>query len=112
LKFARLFKDGRQSDISLSGKEIAVLSIIWGSANTGICAADISTALAKEIGKEPRLSTIYSVIIKLEEKNLISSPTESQAETGGRPRRLFRPTEIGDLALKLGERMLQKGVLV
>lgn len=112
MNFAHLFRESRQSDISVTGKEMAVLSVIRTTGDIGICAADVSTVLKKETGKEPRLATVYSVLMKLEEKNLIESASMSQAGSGGRPRRLFRLTEAGELAIQLGDMMFSKGILV
>ncbi|HEY0028276.1 MAG TPA: hypothetical protein VGC35_10430 [Allosphingosinicella sp.] len=101
----------KSSDISLTGKEIAVLSVASSTSDTGICAADVTSTLAREIGKEPRLSTIYNIIIGLERKGLIKPIGYSSGENGGRPRRLFSITETGELALSLAERMYKGKVL-
>ncbi|MFC5505181.1 PadR family transcriptional regulator [Bosea massiliensis] len=94
----QLFRSDKASTIALSGREIAVLEAIRLNP-TGICAADILTLIEEQTGKQPRLATVYDTILGLEKKNLIRSSGISSAPNGGRPRKLFELTEIGQKAL-------------
>ncbi len=99
----QLFRSDRAPAISLTGKEIALLDAVRRTEPTGACAADLQRAIAKETGKEPRLATLYGAISELERKKLLETTASAHPEKGGRPRRLFKLTKNGHLALALGE---------
>jgi hypothetical protein len=100
----RFFSNEQAPTISLSGREIALLDAVGRAGATGVCAADLQRAIAAVTGKEPRLATLYGAISDLQRKGLLGSAS-SVEETAGRPRRLFKLTRSGRLALNLGEAM-------
>lgn len=97
-----LFNGTDTVSVSLSGKEIAILDAVHQLGSVGICAADLQAALAAANSKNPRVATVYSAILGLERKGLLSVVSSSLPEKGGRPRRLFAMTERGRLAHQLG----------
>ena len=106
MKLMQLYRNDRAAAISLSGREIAVLAAVRKNGRTGVCAADLQRTIAKETGKEPRLATLYGTIADLERKSLLATEESVLPKNGGRPRRLFKLTENGQLALSLGEAMV------
>jgi hypothetical protein len=99
------FSSERAPTISLSGREFALLDAIRRTEPIGACAADLQRAIAAETGKDPRLATLYGAILDLQRKGLVETSGSALAEAGGRPRRLFKLTRNGHLALTLGEAM-------
>lgn len=104
MSLLKLFGSDKASTIALTGRDIAILEAVRRNA-TGICAADVLSAIEAETGKEIRLATLYNTILELEKKGLIKEIGSSASENGGRPRRLFAITPTGRLALTLGEQM-------
>ena len=90
--------------IHLDGRHFAVLEALSRSED-GVCAADAATAIEAAIGREVRLPTVYDTVLDLERLGLIAQSGTSRADTGGRSRRLFRPTDSGRMAMELGHAM-------
>lgn len=107
-----LFRSDWAAEVSLSGREVALLEAVRIAGPTGACAADLQRVIGKEIGKEPRLATLYGAITDLERKGLLQIVASDQPTNGGRPRRLFALTKNGRLALTLGEAMANVSPLV
>lgn len=105
MNLMELFRSEKTSAVSLSGREIAVLDAVRRCGATGVCAADLQSAIAAATDREPRLATLYATILELQKKGLLEAASTSLPENGGRPRRLFTLTSRGRLAHQLGEEM-------
>lgn len=98
---SKLFFERNAPAITLSIKELSILDIIKIKGESGICAADVASAISDENKKEPRLSTVYNIVLDLEKKGLIAQSGVADSE-GGRPRRIFSITKLGNDSLNIG----------
>ncbi len=62
--------------------------------------ATIRQELARVTGRRVSISTIYVTLVRMEEQGLVASFDGDTPATGGRPRRCFRATPSGIVALK------------
>ena len=94
---------------NLSGKHWAVMSALHLLGPVGACCADLQRLIAADCGgEEPRLATIYTLLLDLERRGLVTPIDAVLAGTGGRPRRLHKLTKAGAKALTLGETMAER----
>ena len=96
----------RDAQIALGPQDFAVLDAYRSLGAKSACAADLYLYMQKSLGRDPRLPTIYKVIVRLRNLGLLEDIGEATAPDGGRPRRLYGLTAEGRRALDLADRML------
>lgn len=61
--------------------------------------AEVRRELAERLGRELSVGAVYTTLQRLEDKGFLASyASEPRAERGGRSRRLFRVTTLGERA--------------
>ena len=71
--------------------------------------ARIRRELRERADRAPSVSTIYTTLLRLEEKGLVASRFgDSSGPRGGRPKRLFAATGAGRAALEARRRMRER----
>jgi DNA-binding PadR family transcriptional regulator len=101
VNLARLFFESRGPAVSLTAKELAVLDSVR-ALETPTCCSELQRKLRQDCGQEPRLATLYSVLIELERKGLLKTVDSVTPENGGRPSRRYKITAVGENAIDLG----------
>jgi len=79
---------------TLSGKERIILELLINSGEM------YGLELVKASDGELKRGTVYVTLDRMEDKGLVESRQEDQAEHGGIPRRLYRPTGHGARVLR------------
>lgn len=100
----QFFRSGPQS-VALSAQDFAVLAAFRAVGASAVCAADIYSFMKERLDRDPRLPTIYAVIVRMKELGMLQEAGESIAPRGGRPRRLYRLTTAGHHALDIADQM-------
>jgi DNA-binding PadR family transcriptional regulator len=59
-------------------------------------------------GRDPSLPAVHVTLRRLEEKGLLASEVGDSSPRGGRPRRYYRPTPAGVIALREFQAMWQR----
>ena len=95
----------RESKIALGSQDLAVLDAYRLMGAKAVCAADLYLYLQRALKRDPRMPTIYKIIVKLRELGLLEDVGEAVPPEGGRPRRLYRLTPEGRRAIDLADRM-------
>jgi DNA-binding PadR family transcriptional regulator len=88
-------------------EQIVLLALLrLGDAAYGVAVAE---EIAERAGRRVTLGAIYTTLDRLESKGLVVSRTgEATAERGGRAKRYFRPTALGNEALEASQLALAR----
>lgn len=71
-----------------------------------ISSVNLSDAIQRETGREPRLATVYDKMLSLQERGLIRYA--GKESTPGRPIRLYVLTDCGALAIQFAAMLNQE----